>query len=204
MDFNADNVESIAGTAFYNCTSITGYSFPKVTTIESVSNGGLIGTFKNNTSLLTFHAPLLTSMTGTGKCFESASKMTAFYAPNLAGNIPGASFNQCVALNEFTVGPITSIGGGCFYDCSSLTSLILNHVTSIGTNAFYNCTGINNISLRALTICGDTITNNNVFFGIKLGCNITVPVALQTVNAGAPDGDLVYAQTSRNAIINYI
>ncbi|MBJ2125334.1 leucine-rich repeat protein, partial [Flavobacterium sp. IB48] len=111
LDFTADSLESIADSAFYNCTSITGYSFPKVTAIDSQSNISL-GTFRNNTSLLTFHAPLLTSMTGTGKCFEGASKMTAFYAPNLAGNIPGASFNQCAALNEFTVGPITSIGGG--------------------------------------------------------------------------------------------
>ena len=203
LDFTADSLESVDESAFYNCKSITSYSFPKVTAIDSQSNISL-GTFRNNTSLLTFHAPLLTSITGTGRCFEGTSKMTAFYAPNLAGSIALASFSGCAALNEFTVGPITSIGGGCFSDCPSLTSLILNHVTSIGTNAFYNCTGINNISLRALTICGDTTTNNNVFFGIKLGCNITVPVALQTANAGAPDGDLVYAQTSRNAIINYI
>ncbi|BDU25092.1 hypothetical protein FLGSB24_18360 [Flavobacterium sp. GSB-24] len=130
--------------------------------------------------------------------------MTTFYAPNLAGSIAGTSFSGCAALNDFTVGPITSIGGSCFLDCSSLTSLILNDVMSIGTNAFYNCTNINNISLESLTTCGDTTASNNVFFGIKLGCNITVPVTLQTANAGAPDGDLVYAQTSRGAIINYI
>ncbi|MCM0665985.1 leucine-rich repeat protein, partial [Flavobacterium tyrosinilyticum] len=126
-----------------------------------------------------------------------------FYAPNLAGSIAGESFKGCTALNEFTVGPIASIGVSCFSGCSSLTSLILNDVISIGANSFYNCTSINNINLRALTICGDTTASNNVFWGIKLGCNIIVPVSLQTANAGAPDGDLVYAQNSRNAIINY-
>ncbi|MDP5202253.1 leucine-rich repeat protein, partial [Flavobacterium sp. DG2-3] len=110
----------------------------------------------------------------------------------------------CASLNDFTVGPITSIGPSCFSGCSSLTSLTLNDLTSIGTNAFYNCSSINNINLRSLTTCGDTTANNNVFFGIKLGCNITVPVALQIANAGEPDGDLVYAQTSRNAIIYYV
>ncbi|WP_345158108.1 leucine-rich repeat domain-containing protein, partial [Flavobacterium ginsengisoli] len=150
-DFIANNVESIAGTAFYNCTSITSYSFPKVTTIDSVQSGTLLGTFWGNTSLLTFSAPLLTSITGTGKCFEGASKMTTFYAPNLEGDIPGASFNLCTALNEFTVGPITSIGGGCFYDCSSLTSLTFNSLDTLtGVNAFRNCSGLKYFSANSL------------------------------------------------------
>ncbi|WXK52403.1 leucine-rich repeat protein [Flavobacterium ginsenosidimutans] len=184
------------------------------------------GTFRSNTSLLTFSAPLLTSITGSGRCFENASKMTTFYAPNLAGSLASTSFSGCSALNSFTAGPITSLEVSCFSGCSSLTSLTFNDVisvgattfnnctgltdltinnaTSIGSQTFNNCTNINIISLRSLTICGGSTANNNVFSGIKIGCNITVPIALQTINSGAPDGDLVYASGTRGATIIYV
>ncbi|MCM0665986.1 leucine-rich repeat protein, partial [Flavobacterium tyrosinilyticum] len=145
-----NNVTSILDSAFYNCTSITSYNFPKVTTIDSQSNYTL-GTFRSNTSLLTFSAPLLTSITGTGKCFEDASKMTAFYAPNLAGSIAGESFKGCTALNEFTVGPIASIGVSCFSGCSSLASLTFDSLNTLaGVNAFINCSGLKYFSANSL------------------------------------------------------
>jgi hypothetical protein len=52
--------------------------------------------------------------------------------------------------------------------------------------------------------CGSTTGNNSVFFNVKLNTTITVPIALQTANGGAPDGDLVYAANTRGATIIYV
>lgn len=51
---------------------------------------------------------------------------------------------------------------------------------------------------------GATTGNDNIFSNIKLGATITVPVALQTIDSGSPDGDLVYANGTRGATIIYI
>lgn len=74
---------------------------------------------------------------------------------------------------------------------------------SVGDSAFIS-SSFDAISLPSVVSLGSTVYNNSVFSNIKSNITITVPIALQTANAGTPDGDLVYASGTRAATIVYI
>jgi hypothetical protein len=181
-NFTANAVTSIGTSAFYNCFSVTSYSFPNLTIFDSSTGGGTQGTFQNNTALITFSAPVLTSITGTGGGFNGNINMTTFYAPILAGALGLFMFLGCAKLVTFTVGAVTSINDGFFNGCVLISA----------------------IYMPSLVTCGSTTVNNSVFLNIKSGITITVKTSLQTANSGAPDGDLVYASGTRGATIVYV
>lgn len=180
--FSANSVTSIGTAAFYNCYFVTSYSFPALTMFDTSTGGGTQGTFQNNTGLVTFSAPVLTSITGSGNGFNGNSNMTTFYTPNLAGVLGLYMFQGCLKLVTFTVGAVTSINDRFFDGCALISE----------------------IYMPSLVTCGSTTGNNTVFLNIKSGITITVKTSLQTANAGAPDGDLVYASGTRGATIVYV
>ncbi|SHH27617.1 leucine-rich repeat domain-containing protein [Flavobacterium defluvii] len=302
--FITPEVTYINEAAFYDCKRVIEYDFPNVTIIEGENSNNGFGTFQGNTSMISFIAPKLTTITKT-YAFANNSALKTFYAPLCTqfGTLDGYSycFYNCNNLSDFTVGATTSIGINAFTNCQSITyidlSLVtslydgafencvklisinnLNNVTTIKQNAFNNCkslttfsgnqvkyigsraflncssvtsynfpeletitgdistngfgtfksntmltsftapkltkieywdafsncTNIESIYLPVLITLGSTTANNNNFFNIKKGCTITVSSLLKTVNSGQPDGDLVYASTTREAIVNYI
>lgn len=123
---------------------------------------------------------------------------------------------------------VTSFGPRVFSYCNNLTLLTAPKAVSVG-QYFINRSAIKNLSFPNLTTCADlafaseiansqmqtiympklvnlgpTVANNNVFFNTKIGVTITVKASLQTVNAGSPDGDLVWVSGARGATIIYI
>jgi len=86
----------------------------------------------------------------------------------------------------------TTVGQYAFAFCSYLTTVNLPTATSIGNTCFNADSSLSSVSLVSCTNLGGTVGNNLVFdniFGATL--TLSVPMALQTCNAGNPDGDLV-------------
>lgn len=122
----------------------------------------------------------------------------------------GGAFRSCSALTNINLPELTSIIGNVntntgTFTGTALQTISLPKLTSVLDGfVFYGATNLETIYMPLLTSLGSTTGNNWVFVNIKLGATITVPVALQTVNGGNPDGDLVYASGTRGAIIIYI
>ena len=92
-----------------------------------------------------------------------------------------ASGPSCITVNQFA-----------FSFCLYLTTVNLPIATTVGNNCFNNDTSLTSVSLNSCTNLGGGVAVNLVFdniFGIT--ATITVPIFLQTCNAGNPDGDLV-------------
>lgn len=165
---------------------------------------------------------------GTGGTFQNATSLQYVTMPNLV-TIGNTTFSGCSALNTVSYPLATSIGNNAFLNCTSLVTLTFPEVLTIGSTVFQGCTSLKNFSAAKATTAGGTGGNtfrsctsietinipkctalaptaldNNNFLLIKTGCVISVNVALQTNNAGGPDGDLVYAVGTRGATVNYI
>jgi hypothetical protein len=91
----------------------------------------------------------------------------------------------------------TTVGQYAFAFCSYLITVNLPLATSIGNNCFNADSSLSSISLVSCTNLGGTVGNNLVFdniFGSTL--TLAVPIALQTCNAGSPDGDITLLSTN--------
>lgn len=100
----------------------------------------------------------------------------------------------------------TTVGQYAFAFCSYLVTVNLPAATSIGNNCFNANSSLSSVSLVSCTNLGGTVGNNLVFdniFGSTL--TLSVPMALQTCNAGSPDGDITLLTTnSPAATISYL
>jgi len=133
--------------------------------------------------------------------------------------IAGGQFQSQTALTYVNLEGLTSLPANAFRWASGLESAyfpnVLELVNSGSSNFhFQDCTNINSIYLPSSTIFGygfngtsyvpQPENNNNCFLGIKLGCEITVPTEMQTVNSGGLEADLAYARDSRSAVMIYV
>lgn len=140
------------------------------------------------------------------RSFTSDSTITHFFDfDGRVLSIAWGGFQYCTNFKNIRVKNVTSLSSfqfrssGLVFDNSDLSSVI-----TVGTEAFLGCTSILFITLPLVTNLGGNSASNNVFTNIKTGATITVPIALQTINSGAPDGDLVYASGTRGATIIYV
>lgn len=145
--------------------------------------------------------------------------------------IGGSAFGNCTHFNINIIAPeCTSIGNGSFSG-SKILGLTAPKCKNISYSTFINCseatyysfpelltiddggsithTFTNNIKVTSIympmvTRLGTNTSLNNIFANIKLGCTITVPLAMQTINAGGVEPDLQYAISSRGATIMYV
>ena len=118
------------------------------------------------------------------------------------------AFYRCVSLTSVSFPEVVHVGTQSFLECSLLTSINLPKATKIGVFAFSTLPAITLINIPKCLYLGtnslvNSPGNNNVFLNIKTGCTINTNIALQTNNAGAPDGDLTYAKNTRSAIVNF-
>ncbi|MCV2487675.1 leucine-rich repeat domain-containing protein [Flavobacterium sp. SH_e] len=189
----------------YN-TEIGGYS-------NAYSNKGLFAQFfgVGSGAIVNYHNE------GANLCFEilinynlrsftSDSTITHFFDfDGRVLSIAWGGFQYCTNFKNIRVKNVTSLSNfqfrssGLVFDNSDLSSVI-----TVGTEAFLGCTSILFITLPLVNNLGGNSASNNVFTNIKTGATITVPIALQTINSGAPDGDLVYASGTRGATIIYV
>jgi len=137
---------------------------------------------------------------------------------NFCKKIPSYAFLSQTALTYVNLEGLTSLPVGAFR-WSGLESAYFPNVLELingGSSNFHfqDCTNINSIYLPSCTIFGygfngtsyvpQPAVNNNCFLDIKLGCEITVPTEMQTVNSGGLEADLAYARDSRSAVMIYV
>ena len=170
--------------SFYDCPVLTTLLLPALQKVNA--------NFASNCQNLTVVDIPTATLIG-GFAFSNSGTLSG----NLAVNMPQvvtilqAAFNgsgivtancpSCITVNQFA-----------FSFCLYLTTVNLPIATAIGDSCFNNDTSLTSVSLNSCTNLGGGVAVNLVFdniFGIT--ATITVPIFLQTCNAGNPDGDLV-------------
>jgi len=175
-----------------NVTSIGNSAFAGITALVGSLVGNSITTIGTNTFQNT-------RITGFSSSTCTSIGVTAF---NGCISLVTASFPALITLNSTSAGG----GSGTFQNCTSMTTFSAPLCTTVTSGyAFAGCTAITSIDLSSVTTLGASVSvSNNMFLNIKTGCTITVPVAMQTINSGAPHADLAYAVASRGATIVYV
>jgi len=222
--FEYDSVTSIGAIAFTGCSKL------KIIRCNGVT-GTLLNIF--SPTALNIEQASFNSVTTIQGTFINQTKMFSFSAP-LTTAIKVGSFRNCLAMTSFNFPEVTTIDDSAFLDCRFVQGYDFPKLTTINTvsntnngtfNRNYAMTSFNapalldilgtgrcffdSISLVSfyaplLRTLGNAGTSSNNFTNIKLNATITVSIALETINAGSPDGDLVYAKNTRAATIIYI
>lgn len=199
-------------------------------TIGAINSIGL-GCFSGNLKLKSFNCSHLTDVPD--NAFNGCKELDSIVNMNLVLAIGQDSFRECYSLPNFSAISLVTLGVRSFYFTKSITAYYfpalktINCGTSIGTGTFQNSWDVltfnapvletingnycfngwdkaTNFYMPMLTTLGTSVGDNGHFGNIKTGATITVKSSLQTANAGAPDGDLVYASGNRGAIIVYV
>ena len=170
--------------SFYDCPVLTTLLLPALQKVNA--------NFASNCQNLTVVDIPTATLIG-GFAFSNSGTLSG----NLAVNMPQVVTILQAAFNGS--GIVTASGPSCitvnqfaFSFCLYLTTVNLPIATAIGDSCFNNDTSLTSVSLNSCTNLGGGVAVNLVFdniFGIT--ATITVPIFLQTCNAGNPDGDLV-------------
>lgn len=158
-------------------------TFPNLTSIGNVAQ-----VFYNNTTMTTFNAPLLQSITGK-QVFQNCTALTNINLPALT-SIPQNAFANCSALTSLNLPKVSSIyaasasvkGYAIFESCTNLTTLTLGEeggtpIPTIGQQ-LYSLTALTDATIYATTIT-DTFTKASSTL-----TNVNLPVTT-TVNGAA-------------------
>ena len=126
--------------------------------------------------------------------FENETDLTSF--EDLTGWVTylGAGcFNACLYLTLFVGNNVSGMGNAVFIQ-TGLTFINLPSCVTMLIGVFASCPSLATIILPLCTNLGGTVGDDNVFLTINgyQPVVLTVPVALQTCDAGNPDGDIVY------------
>ena len=126
--------------------------------------------------------------------FEDETDLTSF--EDLTGWITylGSNcFNACLYLTLFVGNNVSGMGNAVFVQ-TGLTFINLPSCVTMLIGVFASCPSLATVILPLCTNLGGTVGDDNVFLTINgyQPVVLTVPVALQTCDAGNPDGDIVY------------
>ena len=163
-----DDVTSIGGNAFYDCSGLTSVTIGNsVTSIGSQAFYGCSG-------LTSIEIPnSVTSIGGyafSGTAWYNNQPEGLVYAGLVAYKYKGSMpANTSITIKEGTLG----IGNDAFEGYSGLTSVTIpNSVTSIGNRAFYGCSGLKSVKSDILV---PFTFGSNAFNGISSNCVLAVP-----------------------------
>ena len=154
-----NEITSIGGYAFQNCTSLTEVSFPAATSID-------YDAFENCTSLTAVSFPVAASI---GRyAFINCTSLTEVSFP-AATSIDYGAFYVCTSLTAVSFPMAMSTGDSAFYGCTSLTEVNFSVATIIDSQAFYKCTSLTSVNFPAATGIGEiafsdctSLTNLNI------------------------------------------
>ena len=135
-----EDVTSIVGCVFKNCTGLTSVTIP-----ESVTHIG-DEAFKGCRKLTS--AIILSRVTRIGySAFESCTSLESVTIPAGVKEIKSSAFENCTGLTSVTIpNSVTQIEIFAFENCTSLKSVTIpESVTFIGGRAFQNCTGLKTV-----------------------------------------------------------
>jgi len=192
-------VTTIAGSAFYNCRSLTSVTIPN--SVTSIKNQ----TFRGCTSLASIVIP--NSVTSIGsQAFYKCSSLSSVTIPSGVTSISDYTFTYCSGLTGLTIpNSVTSIGGSAFSNCSGLTSVsipsgvtsisdytfsycsslasvdIPSSVTTIGNSAFNECSSLTSIDIPS----GVTSIGNSSFYNCSSLTSVTIPNSVTSIGASA-------------------
>ncbi|MFH6943604.1 leucine-rich repeat protein [Flavobacterium sp. FlaQc-50] len=222
VSFSAVKLESTANFMFFGCNKISSFDFPLLNVIkhgsfsgcsalENITTGNVAtinsGSFTNCIKLTAFNCDHANEIGSAA--FQNCSSMTDIVGLSKATNIIAAAFYGCVNITGPIFAPeVTVIGVQAFYNCHKITDyhfpeLLTIQAASTITYTFLNNFAVNTIYAPKANAIG-TPVYNSIFQNIKLGCTITVPSSIQTINSGSPDNDIEYAEKTRGAIIVYV
>lgn len=128
------SVVDIQDSAFADCTSLTGVTFP-----SGITNIG-IEAFVQCSSLTNMIIGSNVVSIGDGT-FQGCSELKSIEVPDGVANIGANTFRSCVSLTNVVLGnDVTNIGDNAFGGCNSLPGIILDsNIVTIGSNAFVFC-----------------------------------------------------------------
>jgi len=140
--------------------------------------------------------------------FQLNTDITYYYDnDNLVNSINSDAFDRASNLFELQTKGVLSVGPNSPLRGTKVALFDFPVATSLtGVDVFSdfapNVGNIKQINIRNVTILGTSAADNLVFRGMTGNPIIYANTALQTNNAGAPDGDLVFA-ASQGATIRY-
>ena len=160
---------TIAGKAFYECTSLTSVTIGNgVTSIGDKA-------FYCCTLLTSITIP--DSVTSIGEyAFSGCDSLTSVTIGNGVTEIGDWTFSSCDSLTRVDIpDSVTSIGDGAFWGCTSLTSVTIgNGVTSIGGEAFESCHSLAYVFCMPTT--PPTLDGSMHFYDTAYNLKIYVPI----------------------------
>ena len=161
-----NSVESIGGSAFDYCSSLTSISVDINNQYYSSENGNLFN--KDKTTIIQY---------AIGKTD------TQYTIPDSVTSIGSHAFYECSSLESVTIGnSVTSIGYNAFYECSNLKSVVIpDSVESIGDGAFGGCS-----SLESVTI-GNSVTSigSYAFYECSSLESVTIGNSVESIGSNA-------------------
>jgi len=177
---------------FAYCVGLTKAKFPSLTEISDQC-------FNFNQALVDIAFPEL----------KTAGGMNFYYCESIVtGNFPKLEsagdhcFDTCSGMVFVNFPLLITAGDGCFQACTKLANVNFPALATVGTGCFAECMGLKSLGLPVCTKLGPTNGNDGVFLNTKNAeFTLTVPSALMTCNAGANDGDIIYAKANNEVTI---
>jgi hypothetical protein len=198
-----DDVTSIGGNAFLDCTNLKSVTFKSPSSVTSIGDAA----FRRCTSLASITIP--DSVTSIGQdvfwhCQNLLEIIVSESNPNFSNDENGVLFNKDkTTLIQYPIGKlqtsytipnsVINIGDRAFGGCASLTSVIIgNSVTSIGNNAFTN-TGLTSVTIPdSVTSIGNSAFSNCAHLG---------SVTFQSSSRVTSIGDFAFSYSGLTSII---
>lgn len=178
-----------------------------------IHTGGVltsVGSFAfQNSTLQNFENNTFTTATSQ-RSFDNTSLLTRFKWVELGGIFQNYCFYNSGLTGVFVNDYLTEMVNNNFQN-SLLTEIRMNALTAIGSTTttslggnFYNAKNVTLISMRKLKTIRTTATGESSnFYLIKTGCIIEVNQTLLTSNNGALHPDLLFAKSSRQAVLKF-
>jgi hypothetical protein len=163
-----DSITAIGNSAFYDCKSLTGVSFPAAASIGDSA-------FYGCTSLATATLKAASSV-GDSAFYGCTSLVTANV--RAASSIGNHAFRGCTSLATVELTAAVTIGSAAFYQCIALTEVDLPAATSIGEYAFSTCRLLAAVNLPAVETIG-----SYVFEDCKSLAKLILPTTPPTVGS---------------------
>lgn len=148
----------------------------------------------------------LAAHTFNANTYTAAAALTVFIdLTDWITDLGAYCFHQCNAAETYVLNGAISLGNHCFSfnGTPNPQSFSLNSAQNIGDYCFLNAGNLTSLSLPNAFNLGTTVGDNGVFQNTAITA-LTVPVALATVNAGNPDGDITQLIIDNAATITYI
>jgi len=211
--FNFRNIQTLVTVDLPLVKNIGQYSFDNCPNLENISLSGVstIGDYAFRGCAKLPNLGTLNYLVTVGiNAFDSCSSVNFNIVDfPILQNVPNYMLFNCINVKNVNLPLANRLGDYSFFNCPQLTTLNTQEVTSVGINLFSSFGAytmpLNSFYAPKCAVLGNTVnTDEQVFRRVKNGFQITVKSSLATVNAGAPDADLVWATTNKAAVINYV